>query len=1403
MTKRDNSIVKFNRGEVDENFLARSDVERLQDTASQMVNWLPLRLGPMIYRPGTQYLGSAKSAASNFMVPFLASNDESVILEFYQTSANPSVDGFRVWDDGSLLSRTGTSDTITNGTFSGNITGWTDGSDAGGSASYDSTTGDAKLSGNGAGDYGAIYQSLTVTTSAKRTLLIKVSGPEVECLIGTDGQDSADIFGGVLKRGQHSLTFTPSATPVTITFRHGAKWATYVESVAYEAAGTFSLEGSFFPDTSTNGAVIKTLQYWQSADVMFLCSSGYSLEEQAYPLVRVERRGTESWSMTIPEIWDGPFGPINTTQTTLTPGATSGDTTLTASADFFTDSTKFVGRVFKLVHGSTEGIGVITSVTSSTVAAIRVRQAFGDTTATADWYPGLWARYQSGPTAPGIYEGRLWLAGGGRADGSVSDAYDSFDASLEGDSKAIGKPIGFGPVQIVNWISPGNTLVVGTQNEEIRVGSNAFQDAITASNARLTSIANEGSARIRPERDNNALYQVQRASKRILELTNLAAEDGATVNDLMILHPDIASAGIIRIARTKNPEPRIYAVLGDGTAISCLFDRSEGIIGWSHIEIGGSTTIIDVAVLPDNAEDEVYFLVQRGGTTYVERLAKVTEAVGGSTSRHYDSHVYAASPGATMTGLGHLNGKTVYIWADGRERGSGTPSSGSLTLPDSGYTNVVVGLRHTAEYKSNRIGQYTPKDVLTDRKRIFKLGLAMRNVALSTIQYGPDSSTLSYLPDVDQGAYAPTTEPLLVGSSADSSVTLDSVADSVRGENGGTGYLYVLDGGFPFLVAVVSSGTNEIESHSFDGSDWSPSGTALSVTSQQEPCIAALTPTRIAMYDTGFDELRAYDYNGSTWVLKGSGLSLTTSGFDYAAIAALSSTRVALTSATGTWLRTYDFDGTNWSLVGNSKTVSPGHGAIAALSSSRVVLAVSTTQFQTYDFDGTDWAAAGNAFTFTTSSQERSFAALSSTRMVAHFYNGTNWGIQAYDFDGTDWTTAGNRLALSADKRWISALSATRIATVATGDEMEVYDFDGTDWSQTGNTYTSLGSSGTCDIAALTFSVAVSGIEPGGKLSIISLADPTSVSEVGSVSSAYLAGGGHLALNQDSTYAYVGSAADVLVAIDVSDVTAPSIAGTFGSDATVTDITDIEFETEYVAVASSSNTSIALFSVADPTAITKVATVSDASLSNVVDMELAGNSLAVASAGDSSFKLVTIKGIKSSLVSATNFGGIASLTTKTGLVFTISETNNILAAIDVSDTWNPVVIDTLTDATNFDNVTSITTEEDYAFVATSDGKITIVDIGDPSAMSIVGTYNGSGSIGAPASITVVDGVVYVLDTASSTVFALDFTSSSRATYDNYPFEFDGSYEVDSRIYLQATGPATVLGITYDVDDTDN
>lgn len=136
---------------------------------------------------------------------------------------------------------------------------------------------------------------------------------------------------------------------------------------------------------------------------------------------------------------------------------------------------------------------------------------------------------------------------------------------------------------------------------------------------------------------------------------------------------------------------------------------------------------------------------------------------GGSAGRINvlaDSYkTYTGVPTTTITGLSHLEGESVVVWANGVDLGTDddyaqtfTVASGSITLPAEN-TNVTVGLPYQARFKSAKLGLQTQNAVLFGKeKRITELALILADTHAKGLRFGPDFTHLDDRPGRDEWA---------------------------------------------------------------------------------------------------------------------------------------------------------------------------------------------------------------------------------------------------------------------------------------------------------------------------------------------------------------------------------------------------------------------------------------------------------------------------------------------------------------------------------------------------------------------------------------------------------------------------------------------------------------------------
>ena len=826
MAKENVALVAFNRGRISDLALARTDLKRLPLSAEIQTNWMPRALGSMMLRPGLGYTGATKSNLRSKSLPFIYSTSDTARLELTNQI-------MRVWVNDALVTRVTNGTAITNGDFTSDLSGWSD--QDSGSAVSSWVAGAMSLVGTGASE-ARRRQAVSVAVAdrgIRHSIRIGITRGAALLRVGSTAGGDEFITETLLRPGVHSLAFTPTADFYIDVFNYDIA-ATLIDYILTESAGTLELP------TPWLAVDLLDIRTDQSGDVIFVACSGYQQR-------RIERRAVDSWSVVLYETADGPFRVQNTSATTITPSATTGDVTLTASRslfrsghagalfrltqdgqsasesiaaqDTFSDPIRVTGvgasRAFGLVitgtwsatvtlqysvaepgawvdtatytgnvsvsfddaldnqiiyyrigvktgdytsgtavcslsytSGSQTGICRVTGVTNGTTATAAVLSEFSGTTATAEWSEGIWSTYRRWPSSVALYEGRLWWAGMDRIIGSISDAFDSFDDTFEGDAGPISRTIGSGPVATINWMLPLNRLILGSDGSEIGIKSSSLDEILTPTAFNPKAFSTQGSAAVAAVKVDTSGIFVQKSGTRIYEVVLLdGVEYGA--DDLAKHVPEIGEPGVSVIAVQRQPDTRLHCVRSDGTAAVLIFDRREEVTCWIDIETDG--LIEDVVVLPGTTEDAVYYTVARSinGSTvrYHEKWAMESECQGGTVNKQADSFI-ARTDGSysAVDGLSHLEGETVVCWADGADLGEFTVSGGAIAIGPA-KTNVVVGLGYQARYKSTKLAYAAQMGTaLTQRKRISQLGVILKNTHYQGLQYGPDFDNLDDLP---------------------------------------------------------------------------------------------------------------------------------------------------------------------------------------------------------------------------------------------------------------------------------------------------------------------------------------------------------------------------------------------------------------------------------------------------------------------------------------------------------------------------------------------------------------------------------------------------------------------------------------------------------------------------------
>lgn len=472
-------------------------------------------------------------------------------------------------------------------------------------------------------------------------------------------------------------------------------------------------------------------QYAQTGDILVVCNRAF----KPFYITRSEYAGEINFSfdqysdLQIPEY---PYMNPNAVATRLIDAsATTGSITLTANFTFFDPN--MVGAVLTFEDSGTRGFVVIDTVSDANSATGTVIQTLPTAATTGSgsdgWALNAFNNFNGWPAACCFFQERLVFGG---TKNQPDTSYFSALGNLRDFNNTILSPVPSSPFSytvagepnLIQWYSPGKVLNMGTKAREFIIRSADTSNlGIAFDNISASPETSYGSRPVMPIRADNSPVFVDRSGYKLREFTYNFDEDAYRSKDLLengehlpkisISKRDGFESSITNLA--FHPYFNcILAIDENGYLFSLTRDRQQAILAGARQELGGSFDgglpfILSLNSLPsfEGKFDDVYFVVKRtiNGATkvYLERMG--IEYLGNSIlnedttktllSKPFlsDSAVYVNNSPADsiVSGLDHLEGEEVDVWADGFYEGRYTVDSGEIEISEDS-THIVVGL---------------------------------------------------------------------------------------------------------------------------------------------------------------------------------------------------------------------------------------------------------------------------------------------------------------------------------------------------------------------------------------------------------------------------------------------------------------------------------------------------------------------------------------------------------------------------------------------------------------------------------------------------------------------------------------------------------------------------------------
>jgi hypothetical protein len=354
------------------------------------------------------------------------------------------------------------------------------------------------------------------------------------------------------------------------------------------------------------------------------------------------------------------------------------------------------------------GTVTIDSVASGTSAGATVDKWLGGTiTDTAQWSEAAFSGVRGYPRAVAIHEQRLCFGGTAHQPNTVwcsrVDDFENFQTGPAADN-ALSFSVASAEGNRIAWMFSQKRLMLGTSGDEWTIGGADSGQAFSATNVQAQKQSSFGSKTMRAILLNDVLLFVQRRGRKVRELTYNFERDGWVAPDLTVLSEHITSGEIVELAFQQQPDAVLWAVRGDGELVGMSYERDQNVVAWHRHTTDGDFESVATVYGLSGADDEVWFVVKRtiNGQTkrYIERFKADNRANFEAETKadwwYLDSAKrYSGAATATITGLSHLEGKTVGVLGEGAVQPDKVVASGQIAL-ERPFTKVLAGLPFTS-----------------------------------------------------------------------------------------------------------------------------------------------------------------------------------------------------------------------------------------------------------------------------------------------------------------------------------------------------------------------------------------------------------------------------------------------------------------------------------------------------------------------------------------------------------------------------------------------------------------------------------------------------------------------------------------------------------------------------------
>jgi hypothetical protein len=253
----------------------------------------------------------------------------------------------------------------------------------------------------------------------------------------------------------------------------------------------------------------------------------------------------------------------------------------------------------------------------------------------------------------------------------------------------------------IRHIVPLTQLILLTSAAEWRVTS-VNSDAITPTTISVSPQSYVGASNVQPVIVNNSMLYGAARGGHMREMGYNWQANGFVTGDISLWANHLFDTfDLVDMAYSKAPQPLVWCVSSSGKLLGLTYVPEQQVGAWHQHDTDGEFE--SCAVVAEGAEDVLYCVVRRmvnsSSVRYIERMASRLFTDLQDAFFVDCGATYSGAPATTISGLSHLEGKTVSILVDGAVHPQRVVTGGKITLDVPGSV-VQVGLPIQADLQT-------------------------------------------------------------------------------------------------------------------------------------------------------------------------------------------------------------------------------------------------------------------------------------------------------------------------------------------------------------------------------------------------------------------------------------------------------------------------------------------------------------------------------------------------------------------------------------------------------------------------------------------------------------------------------------------------------------------------------